>query len=168
MTDNKIALGQEDIFQLIDKQWMLITAGNAESFNTMTASWGGFGILWHKKVAYLFVRPERYTYEFIEKNERLTLSFFDEEYRKVLQYCGTHSGRDGDKIAATGLTPIETERGCITFEQAKMTIECRKLFKSTMHEEDFIDKSILEKYYSNGQGNLHAIYVVEIENIHTT
>lgn len=166
MSDNKITLGQDDVFQLIDKQWMLITAGNIDSFNTMTASWGGFGILWHKKVAYLFVRPERYTYQFIENNEKLTLSFFDEEYRKALQYCGTHSGRDSDKMAATGLTPTKISDGCVGFEQARMTIVCRKLFRSEMNEDNFIDKSILEKCYSEGQGKLHTIYVVEIENIY--
>ena len=78
-------LNNEDIFNLIGKQWMLVTAGNQERFNTMTASWGGIGWLWNKPVAFVFVRPERYTHEFIEANERFTLSFYGENFRKALQ-----------------------------------------------------------------------------------
>ena len=33
-------------FTKIGSQWMLITAGNKDGFNTMTASWGGMGVLW--------------------------------------------------------------------------------------------------------------------------
>ena len=120
-TDLK-TLGQENAFDLISKQWMLVTAGNGEKFNTMTASWGGLGFLWNKPVAFVFIRPERYTHEFVEANERLTLSFYTEEWRKALQLCGTKSGRDTNKIAATGLTPVELESGAITFEEARLTL----------------------------------------------
>ncbi len=82
-------LGQEDVITLIGKEWMLVTAGTSERFNTMTASWGGIGFLWNRPVAFVFVRPERYTFGFIEKNERLTLSFLGEEHRDILNFCGT-------------------------------------------------------------------------------
>ena len=85
---------------------MLVTAGNAEKFNMMTASWGGLGFLWNRPVAFVFIRPQRYTFDFVERNEGFTLSFFGEEYRKVLQLCGTKSGREIDKVAETKLTPI--------------------------------------------------------------
>lgn len=164
-TDLK-TLGQENAFDLISKQWMLVTAGNGEKFNTMTASWGGLGFLWNKPVAFVFIRPERYTHEFVEANERLTLSFYTEEWRKALQLCGTKSGRDTDKIAATGLTPVELESGAITFEEARLTLDCKKLFKADMKEVDFVDKKVMEQWYNDKPGgSLHSVYVVEIENV---
>ena len=114
----------------------------------------------------MFIRPERYTHEFVEANERLTLSFYTEEWRKALQLCGTKSGRDTDKIAATGLTPVELESGAITFEEARLTLDCKKLFKADMKEADFVDKKVMEQWYNDKPGgSLHSVYVVEIENV---
>lgn len=158
-------LRTEDAIDLFGKQWMLVTAGNAQGFNTMTASWGGIGWLWNKPVAFVFVRPERYTHEFIERNERLTLSFYTEAYRKALQLCGTKSGRDTDKVAATGLTPVPLESGAMTFAEARLTIEGCKLFKAPMQESHFLDAEILERWYGD-HGGLHDVYVVEIENVY--
>jgi len=160
-------LARENAFDLIGKQWMLVTAGTKESFNTMTASWGGIGWLWNRPVAFVFIRPERYTHEFIECNERLTLSFFGEEQRPALQLCGSKSGRDIDKIAAAGLTPAELESGAMTFAQSRLALDCRKLFKSSMKEADFLDREILSRWYGNQPGgSLHDVYVVEIESVY--
>ena len=87
-------LGKEDVIKAIGKEWMLVTAGTPDKFNTMTASWGGVGYLWNKAVAFVFIRPERYTHEFVENNERLTLAFLGNENREILNFCGTKSGRD--------------------------------------------------------------------------
>lgn len=160
-------LGKEDAFQLIGKEWMLITAGDSTSYNTMTASWGGLGWLWNKPVAFIFVRPERYTHEFIEKNERLTLSFFSEEQRAALQICGTKSGRDGDKVKEAGLNAKSLESGAVTFEEARMVLDCKKLFKTEMTEAAFMDKELYSRWYHDQPGGgLHTIYVVEIENVY--
>lgn len=160
-------LAKEDAFELIGKQWMLVTAGTSEKFNTMIASWGGIGWLWNKPVAFIFIRPERYTHDFIEQNERVTLSFYSEDYRKALQICGSKSGRDINKAEATGLTPCSLESGAMTFEEARMTLDCRKLFKSSMKAENFLDKSVLERWYNDQPGGgLHDVYVVEIENVY--
>jgi len=161
-------LARENAFDLIGKQWMLVTAGTESRFNTMTASWGGIGWLWNRPVAFVFVRPERYTHEFIERNERMTLSFFGEEHRPALQLCGSKSGRDIDKVSAAGLTPVELESGAMTFAQARLVLDCRKLFKSSMKESDFLDREILTRWYGNQPGgSLHDIYVVEIESVYT-
>ena len=159
-------LGKEDALNLIGKQWMLVTAGTSEKFNTMTASWGGLGWLWNKPVAFVFIRPERFTHGFIESSDRMTLSFYGEEYREALKICGTKSGRDIDKVAATGLTPEELESGNMTFGEARLTLDCRKLFKTSMQEANFIDKELLEMWYG-AHGGLHDVYVVEIENVYT-
>ncbi|MCQ2232338.1 MAG: flavin reductase [Paludibacteraceae bacterium] len=160
-------LGKEDAFQLIGKEWMLITAGDSTSYNTMTASWGGIGWLWNKPVAFIFVRPERYTHEFIEKNDRLSLSFFSEDYKPALQICGTKSGRDGDKVKEAGLSPKSLESGVMTFDEARMVLDCKKLFKTEMTDSAFIDKELLARWYSEKPGGgLHTIYVVEIESVY--
>ncbi|MCQ2143296.1 MAG: flavin reductase [Bacteroidales bacterium] len=159
-------LGAENQFDLIGREWMLITAGTKESFNTMTASWGGFGWLWNRPVAFVFVRPERYTHDFIEKSDRLTLSVYPEQYRKALQICGSKSGRDCDKVAEAGLTPEEVGDGVMTFAEARMTIQARKLFKSEMTEEEFLDKDLFT-FYGKVRGGFHTVYVVEIEKVFT-
>jgi len=164
MTDFKkpdLNMIDENVFKLIGEDWMLITSGNKDSFNTMTASWGGMGILWNRPVSYIFVRPTRYTYEFIEKNNGYTLSFFSERYRKALTLCGSTSGRDTDKIAEAGLTPQETESGEISFKEARLVLECRKLYFQDIDPAHFIDSSI-EKMYDN---DYHRMYIGEITGI---
>ena len=96
-------------FDKIGKQWMLLTGGDKDSFNTMTASWGQLGVLWNKNVLTCYIRPNRYTYDFVEKGECFTASFYGEEYRSALSFCGSHSGRDCDKAKETGLTPAEVD-----------------------------------------------------------
>lgn len=153
ITDNAV--------ELIGHKWMLITAGEQESFNLMTASWGGIGFMWGKPVAFVVVRPNRYTYEFIEKKEYLTLSFMGEEFRSALRVCGTTSGRNGDKMAAAGLSPIVTEMGNVAVEGADLVLECRKLYSDALKESGFVDKSCLEKWYAE-DNPLYRMYVVEI------
>ena len=149
---------KENFFEAIGKEWMLVTAGTKEKFNTMTASWGGIGWLWNEPVAFVFVRPERYTYEFIEKSDYLTLSFLGEANKKIHAVCGSKSGRDTDKVKATGLKPVFTE-------QARLSLEGRKLYADNIKPECFLDKESLEKWYDDAHGGFHKMYIVEIENI---
>lgn len=156
-------LMKENVWDLIGKQWMLITAGDENGFNTMTASWGGIGWLWNKPVAFIFIRPERYTHQFVEKSEYVTLSFLPEEYRKALQICGTVSGRDTNKVADANLTPEFIRNGVVGFAQSRLTLVCKKLFKTSMTEDSFIDKDVLKRWYNDQPGgSLHDVYVVEI------
>jgi flavin reductase (DIM6/NTAB) family NADH-FMN oxidoreductase RutF len=147
--------------KLIGKDWMLVTAGNTESCNTMTASWGGLGELWNRPVAFIFVRPTRYTYEFIERENFFTLSFFEEKHRKTLQLCGTISGRKSDKIAESGLTPVASDNGSVFFQEAKLVLECKKLYFADLNPENFLDQN-LEKHYPHK--DYHRVYVAEIVN----
>ena len=156
---------KENFFEAIGKEWMLVTAGTKEKFNTMTASWGGIGWLWNKRVAFVFIRPERYTYEFIEKSDYLTLSFLGEANKKVHAICGSKSGRDMDKVKATGLKPVFTEQGNVFFEQARLILECKKLYADNIKPDCFLDKESIEKWYGGAHGGFHKMYIVEIENI---
>ena len=96
---------KDNVFKLISQDWMLITAGDRTKFNTMTANWAGLGFLWYQPVSFCFVRPQRYTFEFMEKSACYTLSLFTEQHRDALSLCGSQSGRDLDKVQAAGLTP---------------------------------------------------------------
>ena len=148
---------KENVFQLISKDWILITAGTPERYNAMTASWGGLGHIWSRDVAYVFVRPTRYTYQFMEQYDRFTLSFFDKEYKKALSFCGTKSGREVDKFAATGLTPSRTAP--VYPEQARLVLFCRKIYVSDITPAGMIDKT-LDDFYQN---DYHRMYIGEIE-----
>lgn len=152
----------KNIFDTVGREWMLITAGDKESFNTMTASWGGLGVLWSRNVAFCFVRPERYTFKFTEDNEYFSLAFFGGEYKKELAFCGSKSGRDTDKAEACGFTPCFDENAPY-FEQAQTVLICKKLFAQQFDESSFVDKSILDTYY-NGDG-YHMAYVGEIVKV---
>ena len=149
----------ENAIKLIARDWLLITAGNQNSFNTMTASWGGLGFLWNKPVVFIFIRPQRYTYNFVEKEEFFTIQVFEKKYRDILNFCGSHSGRDVNKIEKTGLRPFNSENGNIYFEQASIQMECRKLYFDDIDPERFLDKELLKNYPKN---DFHRMYVGEI------
>lgn len=160
-------LAHEDIFKLIGKEWMLVSAGTIDNFNTMTASWGCLGWLWNRPVAVVFIRPERYTHAFIEDNARMTLCFFGDDCRKALQICGSKSGRDCDKVAEAGLHPVSLAGGEVGFSEARLTLVCRKLFKSEMVQENFIAPEIFSNWYHDRPGGgLHSIYIAEIEEVY--
>ncbi len=167
MEQIKFSKLQGNAAQLIGTQWMLVTAGqlNEEGggYNTMTASWGGLGFLWNRPVAFVFVRPNRYTAEFMNREADFTLSFMPEKYRKDLVFCGRNSGRDVDKAGETQLSPIPTPEGLVAFEDADLVLECRKMFVQDMAQESFIDWSeVSPQYYEEGNP-LHVLYIAEIK-----
>ena len=142
----------KNVIKLIGQDWMLVAAGDKEKFNMMTASWGSMGYLWNKPVVMVFVRPQRYTFEFTERKDEFTLSFFDEKYRHALDVCGSVSGRDVNKVQESGLTPY--------FEEATLVLECKKLYADFLKEDDFLDKKVVDSLY--GQKDFHKMYVAEI------
>ena len=152
----------ESAFRLIGKEWMLITAGTMDSWNTMTASWGAMGELWFKPVVFTFIRPQRYTLEFVEKKPIFTLSFFDETHRKTLGFCGANSGRDCDKAAATGLTPFATDDGSVAFEEARLILECRKMYFQDLKPDQFLVPEIEENYPDK---DYHRMFVSEVLSV---
>ncbi len=152
-----------NVTRLIGKEWMLITAGTLDDYNTMTAAWGGIGFLWNMPVVFAFVRPQRYTYDFCEKYPEFTLSFFSKEHKKALSYCGTHSGRDVNKALETGLVPIATENGNVSFEQSNLIIECTKLYFDDIKKANFIQPEIDEKIHPGE--DYHRMYIGRIDHV---
>ena len=150
---------QENAVSMFDDKWCLITAGAKESYNTMTASWGAMGELWNKDVCFIFIRPQRYTLELTEREEYFTLSFFSEDYKKALAFCGRNSGRDCDKAKETGLTPMEID-GSMSFEESETVIVCKKLFYQDIDPDGFVDKTIDGVCYP--EKDYHRMYVGEV------
>lgn len=148
----------ENTFELVGSTWMLVTAGSPDSFNTMTASWGGLGVMWNKRVCFCVIRPTRYTFSFMEKSDCFTLSFFDESYKKALLFCGTKSGRDVNKVKETGLTPVMSGAG-IYFAEARLVFGCKKIYTQDIDPGRFLD-SFIETNYP--QKDYHRLYMGEI------
>ena len=168
-----LALGFEEIspeklgFDPINKigsQWMLVTAGDESGYNTMTASWGFAGVIWGKPCVQTVIRPQRYTKEFLDKNEYFSLSFFPEEQRKALALCGRVSGRDVDKAAETGLKPVFTD-GTTTFEQAELVLVCKKLYVQQLESSCFTERDLDGANYA--AGDYHFAYIGEIVKAYT-
>lgn len=151
-----------NIIQRISRQWALATAEKPNgSVNTMTISWGGAGCLWNQPVAFLFVRPQRYTYEFVESADGFSLCFLDEKYRRELQYCGTASGRDGDKIAHCGFT-VEHQDGVPYFAEAEAVLICKKIYAQDLTGDCALSELVTRQYPEN---DYHRMYVGAIQAV---
>jgi len=155
---------KDNVFTAIGKDWMLLTAGNREHFNTMTVSWGFLGVIWRDPTVEVFVRPQRYTREFMDGGDVFTLSVLPEEYRDALNFCGSKSGREFDKCKETGLTPAFGKEGGVYFEQARLALVCRKIYVNEIRPACFLDESIashyaLKDYHKRYFGKIEHVYV---------
>ena len=165
MSFTEIELGSLRInpFTMIGEEWALLSAGEAGKFNTMTISWGAMGIMWGKPVVIVFIRPQRYTKEFVDSRDLFTVSFFPGEYKKALELLGTKSGRDGDKVKESGLTPLFTD-GTVAFEEAHTVFVCKKLFGGQqLDASKFVAQGIEPAMYPNK--DYHYFYFGEIEKV---
>ncbi|MDO4291798.1 MAG: flavin reductase [Eubacteriales bacterium] len=153
---------KDNAFELIGKEWLLVAASRDGKSNAMTASWGGVGVMWGKPVAFIVLRPQRYTKTFVDSADTFSLGVFPEECRRMMSYMGTVSGRDEDKIAKCGLTESLVE-GAPVFEESRLTLVCRKLFAQPMEESSFLQKETVEKWYP--EKDFHTLYIAEIEKV---
>lgn len=153
---------QKNAVQLIGKDWLLITAGDGEKFNTMTASWGGLGVIWGKPVVTVYIRPQRYTKKYIDTQEVFTVSVLGKEYKKALELCGTVSGRDKDKISEAGLT-LKYLENTAAFEEAQMIFVCKKMYRDSIKPECFLEKEHDSKWYP--EHDYHDMYIAEITKV---
>ncbi len=144
------------------KKWLLLTVGDfaAGDYNTMTVGWGSLGTMWNLPFAQVVVRPTRHTYGFCERFDSFTLCAFPERHRQALQLLGTTSGREGDKIGRTELTPVaSTQIASPAFEEAELILECRKIYWDDFDPSRFL-KPEIEKSYP--EKDYHRIYFGEI------
>lgn len=148
-------------FSKIGKEWFLITSGNREKYNTMTASWGFMGVMWNKNCVQAVVRPTRHTFELLQENDTFTVSFYPEEYRSALSYCGSHSGRDVDKAKETGLTPV-FDGDHVYFGEAKLVLCCKKIYVGNM-DANAVDPELNKAY--NSKDPIHTQFIGEIVKV---
>lgn len=151
-----------DTFNKIE-DWALLTVGTPDDFNMLTITGFMSGKLFLRNMIQVYVHPDRYSYKFMEKNNRFTVSFFSEPKHPALQLCGTKSGRDCDKAEAAGLTPVDY-KGAVLFEQAETVFVCRKVLHVDVQEDIFDDKEVFRSYYRES-GRYHRIYVGEVEAV---
>lgn len=151
-----------NIIKMLRDDWMLITAGNDQQFNMMTAGWGGLGMMFGKPVAFCFIAPTRFTYQLMEKGDTYTLSFYTETYRDALKVCGSKSGKDTDKVKASGLTPLTTPNGSKAFSEAWMIIECSKTVAQSITPEAITDPKLKEEWSTK---QLYKMFIGEIVNV---
>ena len=135
-------------FTKFNKDWALVTSGDKRNFNTMTISWGSMGTIWNRDVITIYIRPDRYTWEFLQKSEYFTVSFYDETYRADLSILGTLSGRKENKIAKTSLTPLFIQDDIISFKEAKETFVLKKIYMAQMEYDK--EPEYAQKIYVNG------------------
>lgn len=153
---------EQNAFVLMGTDWTLITAEKHGRINTMTASWGGFGTMFNKNVAYIVIRPHRYTREFVDHADRFSLSFFAKSFKRQMGYIGAVSGRDEDKIGKSGLT-VQHDGETPYFAEAKLVMICRKLYVQPFEERFFVDQSLEPKHYP--AKDHHTLYIAEVEKV---
>lgn len=160
-------------FEIFSGDWMLLTAGNQEDgYNTMTISWGQLGSLWGagndkeykwgKPVATVFVRPQRYTKEFVDRQEYYTIAVYPKSEKKALAYLGAKSGREEDKVKKMGLEPVFID-DTTYISGAELVLICKKLYQAPILENGFLDESISERYYP--QKDYHDMYIGLVEKV---
>ena len=161
-------------FNLIGGEWMLITAGDEANCNTMTASWGHLGCLWgsNDPSAVVYIRESRYTKEFVDKEPYFTLCVMDKSFKKQMAYLGSTSGRDEDKIAKAGLTPVYADcstsdrlqdKNTVYFQEAKLVLICKKVYAAEIQQSGIIYQETIDQSYP--QGDYHTMYVGKIEKV---
>ncbi len=149
-------------FDAVGNRWMLITAGDESGSNTMTASWGGFGVIWGRNVVAAVIRPQRYTKQFVDAGELFTLSFYPDDKKRALAFCGANSGRDmakDEKAKTAGLTALYLD-GTTAYEEANLIFVCKKLYQSDITPDAFLDKSLDGENYPNK--DYHTAYIAEV------
>ena len=151
-------------FNLIGGEWMLITAGDEYTCNTMTASWGHLGCLWgnNDPSAVIYVRESRYTKKFLDKEPYYTLCVMDKSFKKQMAYLGSTSGRDEDKIGKAGITPVYADN-TVYFEEAKLVFICKKMYAAEIQQDGIIYQETIDQSYP--QGDYHTMYVGKIEKV---
>ena len=155
LTDNPVSLFADN--------WFVISAGDSTKFNEMTVSWGNLGNVWEEPSITIYIRNTRFTYPFIDNGRYFVLNSFDEEYRDKVKFIGSHSGRDTDKVKETGLTPKFTELGNPYFEEAKLVIECEKMYYDDIVRTQLFEKG--QEMYSVESDETHRMFIGRIVNM---
>ncbi|MCX7881875.1 MAG: flavin reductase [Brevinematales bacterium] len=152
-----------NVFEWIGERWMLVVGGTRESYNMMTASWGGVGVVWNEPMVFVFVRPSRYTHEFLMKYPSFSLVFLPEAFREILEVCGSRSGREIEKMKLGGITPLSLEGGAVGFEEAELILTCTTVCRQPIEPLSLLREDIRRAFYAGG--DYHDLFIARIEEI---
>jgi len=150
---------------LLRDRWLSLFAGDfsLSQYNAMTISWGSYGQVWNRMFFQVFVRPTRYTYEFMERFDTFTLNAFEPEYEHALSIIGSKSGRYGDKLALAGLTAEASRKvAAPCFNEARLVIECHKIYWQDLDRTHFLESTIESNYPKK---DYHRVYFGEIVSV---
>jgi flavin reductase (DIM6/NTAB) family NADH-FMN oxidoreductase RutF len=150
-------------FTLFAKEWPLLTAGRLDHYNGMTIGWGGLGSLWRRPTATVYVRPQRHTFQFVEKEPYFSLSILDGRYKSALDYFGKKSGRDVNKAKETGLTPSAYADKTVYFQEARLVLILKKIYATDFKKSEFIGLDPDQFYTSPGE--YHRLYIGEVVDL---
>jgi len=139
----------------------LLAAGDKKKANMMTIGWATTGILWKRPVAVVFVRPQRHTYQFMERSPRFSVTFLEKRHRGALNFCGSVSGKERDKMRESGLSLLHEEE-IPYFAEARLVLFCRKIYLHDIDPKKFLDPTIDENYPGK---DYHRMYVGQIEKV---
>ena len=151
-------------FSLVGKRKMLLCATDGRGTNAMTVAWGGFGVMWGEPTAFFAIRPSRYTYGFAEAGERFSLLALSSDHDAALSYCGTHSGREGDKLKAAGLTAFSLPSGAFCVREAEIAFDLKKIYSHTLTPCEFWKGDAVQKWYE--KGDFHKMYFASVDKIY--
>lgn len=150
---------------------VLLTTKADDIVNTMTIGWGTLGICWSKPVFIVFVRENRFTREQIDKNPEFTINIpIGEVDPRIMEICGSTSGRDTDKISSAGLTLVEPEMISVPgIKELPLTLECKIIYRQ-MQDLSMLQKGIKNDFYPDdvdgrnmgSNKDAHVMYFGEI------
>ena len=149
-------------FKDFEESFAIVTAGNRTTGpNGMTVSWGGFGRIWEKFVCFVFVRKSRYTHEFMEKTDSVSISFLSDNYKKEKIFFGRNSGRDCDKFKETGLhAGFDPDLNMYIISEARRVLKCKKIYSIDLEFND-LPEEIKKMNYKDG--DIHTMYICEVK-----
>ena len=119
--------------------------------NIITVAWAGT-VCTNPPMVSISVRPSRYSYQILEETGEFVINLTNESLVKACDYCGVVSGRDVDKFAKTGLTPIPMEHvHAMGIEESPVNMECkitekRELGSHTMFIAEVVDVTVDDRY----------------------
>ena len=149
-----------NVFDELNFKWGIITAGDKTTkVNSMTVSWGGFGVLWNKYVCYIFVRKSRYTHDILDNTDSLTISFLTDEYKKEKIYMGRISGRDENKYEKSNLhITFDPDYNGYYIKEAQYAFKMKVIYKTDLLD---LPKDIMDNFYKDFDD--HTMYICEIK-----
>lgn len=104
---------------------VMVSCGSMEESNIITVAWTGI-LNTKPAMAYISVRPERYSYDIIKKSKEFVINLTNEQLAFATDWCGVKSGKDVDKFEEMHLTKEKASIvNCPMIAESPVSIECQ-------------------------------------------